>query len=196
MNRSIPTLMAFTLAGLGLTSPAAAQIPLGIELRANGAIATQDAGRETHENGFGFEGNLQYDVLSSLAVYAGWDWNRFSALNAIAGPDTDLKETGYVLGLRYERPFQEGSRMAWWARFGGTYNHLELENSDGDLIDDSGHGFGLEAGAGVSVPFGGYWSLTPGIRYRKLSRDLEIDNLTTPVKLESLAFEVGLGLHF
>ena len=36
------------------------------------------------------------------------------------------------------------------------------------------------------------WSLTPGVRYRKLSRDLQVDGMEVPVKMESLAFELGV----
>jgi hypothetical protein len=34
---------------------------------------------------------------------------------------------------------------------GATYNHIETENSEGEIIDDSGHGFGWQAGTGLSL---------------------------------------------
>jgi opacity protein-like surface antigen len=180
------------LAATGLFSPVSGQDAFGVELRANGAISTQDTEREYNENGFGFEANLQYQFHQNLSAYAGWDWARFSALNSIAGPEMDLEQTGYVLGVRYQRSFTETSPTSWWVRFGGIYEHLELEDSDGNQIDDSGHGFGLETGAGISVPMAERWSLTPGVRYRKLSRDLQVDGMEVPVKMESLAFELGV----
>jgi len=196
MRKTILATSALFLAGLGLSTPVSGQNALGVELRANGAISTQDAEREYNENGFGFEATLQYRFHPNVSAYAGWGWAHFSALNSIAGPDMDLEETGYVMGVRFQRSFTETSPTAWWVRFGGIYDHLELEDADGNLIDDSGHGFGLEGGAGLSVPFAGRWSLTPGVRYRKLSRDLTVEGIEVPVKMESLAFELGVGVSF
>lgn len=196
MNRVISISMALTLAVLVQASAANAQERWGVELRTNFAIATQDEARDTSEKGVGFEGSVQYRFLPHLAAYAGWDWNYFPALEDIAGPDMEIIETGYVAGLRFEHPFSEGSGTAGWVRVGATVKHLELENEEGDLVDDSGHGLGWEAGAGVAMPLGERWMLTPGIRYSSLSRDLEIESVTKPVSLQSLAFELGVGFRF
>ncbi len=99
-------------------------------------------------------------------------------------------------GLRFEHPFRAGSPTAGWIRAGGTYNHLELENSDGDLVEDSGHGLGWELGAGLTLPLSRSWVVTPGIRYRRLNRDLTLESRTVPVELEYLAFEFGFGRRF
>jgi hypothetical protein len=37
-------------------------------------------------------------------------------------------------------------------RAGGTYDHVEIENAAGEVIGDSGHGFGWEAGARLRHP--------------------------------------------
>ncbi len=196
MKKMTLTTTALFLVGLGAISPLAGQNTIGLEIRGNGAISTQDTEREYDNSGFGFEANLQYRFHPNVSAYAGWDWARFSALESIAGPDMDIHQTGYVLGLRYDRPFSETSRTAWWVRLGGIYDHMELKDGDGDAVDDSGHGFGAEAGAGVVVPLGEYWSLTPGLRYRKISRDLTVEGTDVPVTMESLAFELGIGFHF
>lgn len=193
------TRIMIAITGLTLAlqaSPADAQDRWALELRASGALATQDVERENHQNGFGFEGTVRYRFMPHLAVYAGWDWTHFTAGESFAGPDMGLEETGYAFGLRFEHPISGGSRTAGWARVGGTYNHLELEDADGEIVSDSGHGLGWEAGAGIAVPFGGRWSLTPGIRYRSLSRDLEIGGTTNPVDLQYVAFELGIARHF
>lgn len=196
MNRIIIGIAALSVATLFQPSTVEAQERWSIEIRGNGAISTQDAARETHQNGVGIEGNVQYRFLPHLAAYAGWDYTVFGALEAIAGPDLDVEETGYVVGLRFEHPFREGGRTNGWVRSGLTYNHLELENDAGDLIADSGHGFGWEFGAGLALPVRGRWSVTPGIRYRSISRDLEIGDTSVPVELQYVAFELGLGLRF
>lgn len=190
-------IIAFTaLAILIQVSPADAQDRWAVELRANGAIATQDVERDEHQSGFGIEGTVRYRFLPHLAAYAGWDWTRFSAADALGGSDMHLEETGYAFGLRFEHPFREGSGTAGWLRAGGTYNHLELEDKVGDIGADSGHGLGWEFGAGLAFDVGGRWSLTPGLRYRSISRDLEIGSVTTTVDLQYIAFEFGVARRF
>ena len=72
-----------------------------------------------------------------------------------------------------------------------AYEHLELEQGD-DRVSDSGHGFGWEAGAGLVVPVGRSWKITPGARYRSLSRDVDLEGASAPVDLRFLLFDVGV----
>lgn len=196
MNRITIGIAALSLATLVHTGSLEAQERWTLELRGSGAISTQDAARDTHEKGGGVEATVQYRFFPHLAAYAGWNYTQFNALDAIAGPDIDLEETGYVFGLRFEHPLREGGRTRGWVRSGATITHLELENADGDIVEDSGHGLGWEVGAGLAVPFRERWSVTPGVRYHSVSRDLEIENTTTPVELQYVAFEIGLALRF
>ena len=164
------TILALTtIALLTTTIPADAQTPdrWAVELRANGAMATQELQNDPLDTGFGFEATVRYRFLPHLAAYAGWDWIRFQADQSFAGNDMDFEETGYAFGLRFEHPIR-GSATAGWVRAGGTYDHLEVENTDGDILADSGHGLGWEVGAGVATPLRGGWSITPGVRYRSL----------------------------
>jgi hypothetical protein len=85
---------------------------------------------------------------------------------------------------------------AYRVRFGGTYNHIEVENSDGQLVTDSGHGLGWEIGTGVIVPFGDSWRLTPGVRYRSLGRTLHLGAVGMDVDLTYMAVEIGFAHHF
>lgn len=196
MTRTIIGIAALSLATLFQATSLDAQDRWGIELRGNGALATQDAARDSHEYGYGLEGNVQYRFLEHVSAYAGWGWSHFDAVDAIAGPGMELEETGYVLGLRFDHPLRQGWSTSGWVRTGATYNHLELENASGDIVDDSGHGLGWEFAAGLSVPLHRGWNMTPGIRYRSLSRDLEVEGMGAPVELQSVAFEVGLVRRF
>lgn len=186
-----------TIGALMAVAPARAQTPerWAVELRGNGALPTRDIGSDPLSTGLGLEGTVRYRFLPHLAVYAGWDWTRFGADRSFAGSDMDFEETGYALGLRFEHPVA-GSRTAAWVRAGGTWDHVEVEDTDGEIISDSGHGPGWEVGAGVATPIRGRWSLTPGLRYRSLSRDVEIDQATTSVDLRYLAFEIGVARSF
>lgn len=198
MNRIIIGLTALSLTALahapGLNAQDAGR--WGLEFRASGSIATQDAARDTHENGIGFEATVQYRLLEHLSAYAGWDWTHYQALEAIAGPDMDLEETGYLFGLRFEHSIRQGRPLAYWVRSAATVKHLELENDEGDIVDDSGHGLGWEVGAGLAVPFATGWSATPGIHYRTLSRDLDVGTQTFPVELQSVSLEIGIARRF
>ncbi|MEJ2504612.1 MAG: outer membrane beta-barrel protein, partial [Gemmatimonadota bacterium] len=181
MTRTIIAMTA--IATLLHAGPADAQDRWAFELRASGAVGTQDVTRvEDHQNGIGLDGTLRYRFQPHLAAYVGWDWVHFAAAESIAGPDMDLEQTGYAVGLRFEHPIP-GHRTAAWVRAGATYDHLEMENADGEITHDSGHGFGWEGGAGLAVPVGARWSFTPGIRYRSLSRDLEVEGRAVPVEL-------------
>ena len=197
-KRSLGT-VSMTLAALGLalaTSTAAAQDRLAVELRGGLDTPTKEIGAQDLETGFGFDATLRYRFMPHLAVYAGWDWIRFSPESSFAGTGMDIEETGYVFGLRFEHPFSGNSGFAGWVRGGGTYNHLEIENADGDIVADSGHGLGWEAAAGVAIAATQRLSVTPGVRYRALNRDVEIGATTTEVELRYVAFELGLALGF
>ena len=66
----------------------------------------------------------------------------------------------------------------------------------GDIISDTGHGVGWEAGGGLTIPVGNRLMLTPGVRYRALARDLELGGITTPVDLQYVTVALGLAYRF
>lgn len=175
-----------------------AQSSWSVDLRAGPAFATQEAADSDLDTGFGFEGTLAYRFLPHLAGYAGWDWHTFGASDSLAGLEADIEETGYVAGLRFEHPLagESGPGPAVRLHAGATYNHIEIEDDDGEIVADSGHGFGWEAGAGLSFPVSDALRLTPGVRYRALSRDVDVDDVTIGVDLRYVAAEVGVSWSF
>lgn len=172
-----------------------AQDRWGFELRAGAAVPTQELGDVDLGTGFGFEGTLDAVLVGGLAAYAGWDWHRFTPDDGFAGPDVDVEETGYALGLRYDRPLGATATPFIRVRAGGTYNHIELEDDD-ELAADSGHGVGWEAGAGLGFALGSGWRVIPAARYRSLSRSIEIDAAETDVDLTYVALEVAFSKRF
>lgn len=194
MQRTL-ALTAASLAVLVAAQGVESQQGLAFELRGGAAIPLEEVVNEELGTGFGFEGTIRYGFMPHLAAYAGWDWMRFSPDASFAGADMDFEETGYAFGLRFEHPFSEGAPLAGWLRAGATYDHLEIENADGDIVGDSGHGFGYEAGAGIGVELGRL-HVTPGVRYRALSRDIEVGAVTTAVDLRYLAVELGFVFAF
>lgn len=185
----------FFLAG---AAPAEAQNRFELEVKPGAAFPTQDIQDESLGTGFGSEVTIAYWFIPELAVYGGWDWHRFAPDQSFAGADTDIEETGYAYGLRFEYPFMSNADMSPAIRVhaGGTYNHLEIENADGDQVADSGHGVGWEAGAGVAFPLSEAWKITPGARYRSLSRDVTVADVTTDVDLQYIAAEVAVSWSF
>lgn len=172
-----------------------AQERWAFDVRVGTGFATTELGDADLDRGFGFEGALMVRAMEHVFVYAGWDWHRFSSDQSFAGTDIDFEETGYAFGLLFEHPFGGDTGPAIRLRAGGTANHIEVEDG-GDIIADSGHGLGFEVGAGVALPIQDRWRVTPGVRYRMLSRDIEIGSLSTPVDLNYVAVELGFSRLF
>lgn len=185
---TIATAMAL-LAGLNV---AGAQSRWSVEASGGAAFATSELGGTDLGTGFGFEVNGRYRFMPHLALYAGWDYHHFPTDGPVSGGDMDVEDTGYAFGMRFEHPM--ASSVAGWIRVGGIANHIELENAAGTIVADSKHGLGWEAGAGLAIPIGERLSLTPGARYRSLSRDLDMGSSTAPVNLRYVS--VGMGFAY
>jgi opacity protein-like surface antigen len=151
----------------------------------------KDFGVTKLKTGFGFEGTLTYHFFPQIGIYGGWSSNKFAADNA----DLNFKETGYSFGLQFIQ-YIGTSRMNYTIKGGGTYNHIEAENSNGNIILDTSHGLGWQLGAGVTISVGERWLLLPEIRYRSLSRDIKIGTENTTANLNYLSVELGLSFSF
>ncbi len=82
-------------------------------------------------------------------------------------PDGAVEETGYVFGLAFEE--STGTiDLQYCVHAGATYEHIEIENN------------GL--------------FLTPGLRYRSLSRDVTLAGITSSENLNFVSTEVGVAL--
>lgn len=172
-----------------------AQRNWSFEFRPGVNFATKKLGDASLKTGFGFEGTIAYKFMPHLGAYAGWSWNKFAADNSFMGRNLDFEETGYTLGLQFIHPIAK-SNIHYLLRGGAIYNHIETENSDGKIINDTGHGWGWQAGAGVAIPLGKRFMLTPELRYRSLSRDIKTGDGKTPVDLSYVSAGVGLSFSF
>ncbi len=168
---------------------------LGFELNSGVSVATNKLNGTDLNTGFGFEGIFNFRILPHAGVYAGWGWNRLGADNSFAGSDVCFEETGYVFGLEFKHPFFN-SPLSYYLRAGGLYNHIETENSDGDIINDSGHGLGYQLAGGINLPLSTKWSLTPGIKYNSLSRDTDFEGETIQLNHNYLSFRIGINKKF
>jgi hypothetical protein len=89
-----------------------------------------------------------------------------------------------------------GSDATLLARAGILSNHIEIEDSNGKVIGDSGHGFkegiGWQIETRISWALGDKWALVPSMRYRSLPREIKIGAAGTEVVLNY--FSLGLGI--
>ncbi|HOZ85742.1 MAG TPA: outer membrane beta-barrel protein [Niabella sp.] len=172
-----------------------AQMKWSFEFRPGVNFATKNLGDANLKTGFGFEGTLAYKFMPHLGLYAGWSWNKFAAENSFMGSNMDFEETGYCFGLQFIHPIEK-TKINYLLRGGAVYNHIETENSEGKIINDTGHGWGWQIGGGIAIPFGKRLMLTPEIRYRSLSRDIKVGDVKTPVDLNYVSAGAGLSFSF
>ncbi len=187
--------MALSAGMLFSTSTLMAQDRLSLELRGDAALATQELGDADLGLGLGVEAMLAYRFMPHLGVYGGWGWKQFSDENSFAGTDVDFEETGYTFGLQFIHPLGASS-LNYLVRAGGVYNHIEAEDNEGSITADTGHGLGWQAEVGIDIPFNDYWSMRPSVRYRALSRDFDIEGVTTDVDLTYFSLGVGFARTF
>ncbi|MBE0661470.1 MAG: porin family protein [Bacteroidales bacterium] len=188
-------LTAAVIAVLSISSFAQKNNRFGIELNGGASFATQKLSEAELNTGFGFEGILQYHFLPQLGVYGGWGWNRFGADDSFAGQDVCFEETGYILGLQFRQALGNSNTTAF-LRAGSLYNHIEIENADGDIVKDSGHGFGWQVAGGVEIPLGSNWSVAPGVKFNSLNRDIDLEGSTRELKHNYISARVGIVKRF
>lgn len=162
------------------------------EFRPNINFPTSDFVDTDIKVGFGFEVAIGYQFMEHLGAYVGWGYNNFKPKDL----DIDFDETGYTFGLQFIHPIGSSESLSYLFRAGAIYNHIELEDIDGNLIDDTGHGFGWEVGAGFNYLLGSNWNLRPQIGYRALSRDLTFEGSTTSIDVNYIAFGLGIAKTF
>ena len=173
-----------------------AQDRWSLEILPGVAIPTEDLGDAELDRGVGADATLGLRVMPHLSVYGGWGWRHFPTDITFAGNDVEIEETGYLFGVRFEHPLGSAGSPEAVIRIGGTYNHLEIEDGDGDILSDSGHRLGFEVGGGVAFPLGDRWRITPGVRFRSTDQEFEEGGAVIPATLRYLEIEVGFSRRF
>lgn len=172
---------------------AMAQNKWQVALRPAVNFPTEELGEIDLETGYGFDASIGYQLVPSLWVNAGWGWNHFTSDQALV-ENLDFEETGYMLGLQLT-PSIGQSRFAFVVGGSAIYNHIEVED-DNDVIFDTDHGWGWQAEAGISIPFGPRLQLTPTVRYHSLKRDVEIAGIEVSSDLRYVSGGVSVALRF
>jgi hypothetical protein len=190
----VPSLALAALALIPATL--AGQREFTIEARPNFVVPTGKLAGASLETGPAFGAIASIRLQPHLHLYGGWDWARFEAASSFAGPDRSFEQTGYSLGLRFEHPCPRHPALALRVEGGGTWQHVEIENSAGEIIADSKHSTGYEAGAGAALSLGDDWKLVPMARYRSLSPKFTIGSTTTFGNLRYVGAELALSRSF
>ena len=89
---------------------------------------------------------MAYHLIQHTSIFRG---HRFTSDDSFAGANMDFEETGYTFGLEYLHPLVN-SPLDFYLRGGGIYNHIEVENSDGDITADSEYGLGWQIEGGLA----------------------------------------------
>lgn len=165
------------------------------ELSTGASYATTEIGDANLKAGPAIEGTFYYRFLEHTSIYLGWGWKKFGSNNSFAGNNMDFEETGYTYGLQFKHPLP-GTRLNYVVRAGGIYNHVEIENSAGDIVSDTGHGLGWQTAAGIEVPLGRSWTLIPNLKYSSLSRDFESGENKFNSNLNYLSTQIGFTKTF
>lgn len=188
-------ILIFTILIAGCVGTSFSQDRFSAEFRPGLSFPLDDMAGSKVNTGFGFDLIAVYEVLQDVGIYAGWGWNKFSADNAYVTRRIDIEESGYTAGIQYKHRLYNSS-FSYLIRGGAVYNHLELEDNEGDLIADSGQGIGWQAEAGISYEIGNKWDLRPTMRYRSLPGDIEVYNGRISVDLQYISLGLGLAKKF
>lgn len=167
----------------------------GVEMNGEVSIVSSELAGASLNTGLGFETILQYRFMPYTSVYGGWGYNHFNAKQSFAGSDIDFEQTGYILGLQFEKSIGN-SPISYFVRGGLLYSHIETENNAGDIISDTGHGAGFQIAGGIEVSLGKNWSLAPGLKYNSLSGETMLEGSNYQLNLRHVSARIGIIKRF
>ena len=195
MRTKVILTIALSLLITGATIAQKSEKRFGIEINGETSIVSTDLSGASLNTGLGFETILQYRFMPFTSLYGGWGYSHFNADESFAGPDIDFEQTGYILGLQFLYPFGS-SPVSLFAKAGLLYSHIELENNEGDIISDTGHGAGWQVATGIEVSLGKNWSLTPGLKFNSLSGETEFGDENFQLDHRYVAARIGIIKRF
>jgi opacity protein-like surface antigen len=167
----------------------------GIEINGDVSFVSSDLAGASLNSGLGFETILQYRFMPFISVYGGWGYSHFNADESFAGSDIDFEQTGYILGLQFKQPIGT-SQVSYFLRAGALYSHIEMENNNGDIISDTGHGIGWQAAGGIEISLGKNWSLAPGLKYNWLAGETAFEGTNYQLDHRTVSARIGIVKRF
>ncbi|HEY0038906.1 MAG TPA: outer membrane beta-barrel protein [Longimicrobium sp.] len=150
MKKTLALLLAAS--SLAVAAPAAAQLPVSVELRLDAGIPTGDAA-DLVDTGVGFGLRASLDLAPTFAIYGGYSQFSFDYDDDIVLDDGEEVELeGFELGGRVGLGTGGGVANPY-AMLGALFHEDET---------------GLEAGLGADYAVSYNLSVTPEVRYRTI----------------------------
>jgi len=146
--------------------------------------------------GYGLDAGIN---LGPLGFYAGFDRIRFDcAEQSCGGRDSKYKLQGASAGVRLSVPLFPFVKP--WVKGGVTFNELDAEFGHASRVPQfsTERSPGYEVGAGIDIPIaGGFFSVTPQVRYVGQKLDYRIPGVTTGGEVSTAAnyYTIDLGLR-
>lgn len=172
-----------------VASPAEAQDvwPISFDVRGGYGFPVGDFG-DDFEGGWGFGAGAVLTLTPSIGVYGGWARDTFGC-DLVGCDDDELRVSGFEIGGKFTLP--RGAGTLPWAKVGLIAHKAEF---DGGLIEsESDREYGFQAAVGVDVPLGEVLSVSPALRYNRLS--FGDDLLEDDPDVQYLALDIGAHIH-
>jgi len=165
--------LAWALCSLLVPAAAIGQNKISVALRP-GVGFPGDLAPASFQTGVGFGAGLEYQALRRVALYALWDYYRFSATDK-GGDITNAITNGPSAGVKFQGAFSNA--VLAWASGGAAYTRVDVRR----LMGDSGDYYpGWEVGAGLSIRIGSRLALSPSVRHREFNLEYEVIYIPEP----------------
>lgn len=167
----------------------------GFEVNGGISLAASLPGDVITNIGAGAEALFHYRVTKHFGLYGGWGYNAFRSDYELARHRCDFEETGYIIGLQYKRQL-EFSSVSVFVRGAFQYKHIEIEDPSGELLFDTTHGPGWQAGFGLDLPFSEKWSIVPEMKFSVLTEREDLATFETIPDRNYFSLRIGLLKRF
>lgn len=166
-----------------------------LSLRSGPSLSKRPFGSIHLKNGIGIQGTIFYKLKSNLSLYSGLEWNKFGSDKLYLNKQMVLQETGINAGVRYTEYIGK-SNLKYLFGGGILYNHVQFEHSENDIRQDKTFVLGWSAEAGIVLPCGKHFSLSPTARYHSLRTNFTQGGATAVTELYYASIYMELIYHF